>query len=232
MACGRFQVCRSESGYRGPLQRESEASLLRDGWDRTKARRPLGGEGYQPSPFGCEMGLQFRHRPRFPRPRFHPGQSNFPRQGGIGDHGLSPAGLPTTVGASLPAHIHPARSWFVCWLGTSWNIVSPRSTSRHESTRCHHAPRAPFAPSGCYPSGGRLSGHLERHYHCLIAHTGSCARPTPSRFSLGLARGSLQVAASPCSELLLPDVISTRLPPGAWTPAPAGPYGALARFFP
>jgi hypothetical protein len=25
-------------------------------------------EGYQPRPFGCEVGSQFHHRPRFPRP--------------------------------------------------------------------------------------------------------------------------------------------------------------------
>jgi hypothetical protein len=36
----------------------------------------------------------------------------------------------------VPAHIHPARFWFACWLDISWNIVSPGSTSRHESTQC------------------------------------------------------------------------------------------------
>ena len=81
----------------------------------------------------------------------------------------------------MPAHIHPAQFWFACWLDTSWNIVSPGSTSRHESTRCPPCTESPFAPSGCYPSGSGVSRHLERHYPSLIAHTGSCARPTPSR---------------------------------------------------
>jgi hypothetical protein len=44
--------------------------------------------------------------------------------------------------------------------------------------------------------------------------------------------GSLQVAASPCWESALPDVISASLSPAAWTPTPVGPYGAFARFFP
>ena len=44
--------------------------------------------------------------------------------------------------------------------------------------------------------------------------------------------GSLQVAASPCWKMALPDVISASLPLGAWTPTPVGPYGAFARFFP
>ena len=80
----------------------------------------------------------------------------------------------------MPAHIHPARFWFAYWLDMSWSIVSPGSMSRHESTRCPPCTESPFAPSGRYPSGGGLSRHLERHYPSLIAHTGSCARPTPS----------------------------------------------------
>jgi hypothetical protein len=36
-------------------------------------------------------------------------------------------------------------------------------------------------------------------------------------FGLGLVRRSLQVAASPCWEMALPDVISASLSPDAWT---------------
>ncbi len=43
---------------------------------------------------------------------------------------------------------------------------------------------------------------------------------------------SLQVVASLCWELALPDVISASLSPGAWTLTPVGSSGALARFFP
>ena len=81
----------------------------------------------------------------------------------------------------MPAHMHPRRFSFACWLDISWNIASPGSTSRHESTRCPPCTESPFAPLGCYPSRGGVCRHLERHYPFLIAHTGSCARPTPSR---------------------------------------------------
>jgi len=41
--------------------------------------------------------------------------------------------------------------------------------------------QSPFALSGCYPSRSGVYRHLERHYPLIIAHTGSCARPKPSR---------------------------------------------------
>ena len=47
-----------------------------------------------------------------------------------------------------------------------------------------------------------------------------------------LRRESLQVAACPCWELALPDVISASLSLGAWTLTPVGSSGAYARFFP
>jgi len=45
--------------------------------------------------------------------------------------------------------------------------------------------------------------------------------PPPS--ALASVGGSLQVAASPCWEMALPDVISADLSLGAWTPTPAVP---------
>jgi hypothetical protein len=50
--------------------------------------------------------------------------------------------------------------------------------------------------------------------------------------SVSLYSKSLQVAASPCWELALPDVISASLSLGAWTLTPVESYGACARFFP
>ena len=50
--------------------------------------------------------------------------------------------------------------------------------------------------------------------------------------SVALCSRSLQVVASPCWEMALPNVISASLSPGAWTLTPVGPYGACARFFP
>jgi hypothetical protein len=43
----------------------------------------------------------------------------------------------------------------------------------------------------------------------------------PSPTVAALVDGSLQVVASPCWEMALPDVISTSLSPGAWTLTPA-----------
>jgi hypothetical protein len=64
--------------------------------------------------------------------------------------------------------------------------------------------------------------YLSQHYPALVATTGSCARPTPSHcLRFPSACGSLQVVASPCWTLALPDVISAVLSPRAWTPTPA-----------
>ena len=50
--------------------------------------------------------------------------------------------------------------------------------------------------------------HIREHYLSFIALTGSCAGPKPSRrIWLTLLDGSLQVVASPCWEMVLPDVI-------------------------
>ena len=55
-------------------------------------------EGYQPRPFGCTGWVHSSAIGHVsPGPPFHPGQSNFSSP--VGDHGLSPAGLPTTIEA-------------------------------------------------------------------------------------------------------------------------------------
>jgi hypothetical protein len=133
----------------------------------------------------------------------------------------------------VPAHMHPARFWFACWLDISWNIVSPGSTSRHESTQCPPCTESPFAPSGCYPSGGGLSGHLERYYPFLIAHTGSCARPTPSH-SLRPWPRSWVLAG--CCQPLLEDGLSRRYLrksfPRCLDPYPDGTLWCIRPFLP
>ena len=55
---------------------------------------------------------------------------------------------------------------------------------------------------------------LERHYPFFLAHTDSCAKPSPSfRFRVPpLFERSLQVAASPCCVKALPNAVSVVLP--------------------
>ena len=67
----------------------------------------------------------------------------------------------------------------------------------------------------------------------FIAHTSSCAKPVPSSEFVypHLVRRSLQVAASPCWEPVLPDVISAILSSDAWSSIPTVPPSALACFF-
>jgi hypothetical protein len=97
----------------------------------------------------------------------------------------------------------------------------------------HHAPRAPLPLQGVTPPGLASSATckgITLPSSLIRAHAPDQLPPT--RFGLGFARRSLQVAASPCWKMVLPDVISASLSPGAWTPTPVGPYGAFARFFP
>src|SRR5260370_39761268 len=75
--------------------------------------------------------------------------------------------------------------------------------------------------------------HLEGRYPLFIAHTSSCAKPAPSFGFVHshFIRRSLQVAASPCWEPVLPDVISAILSSDAWPSTPTVPPSPLACFF-
>ena len=66
--------------------------------------------------------------------------------------------------------------------------------------------------------------HVRGRCPSFIAHTGSCARPKPSRrLRFNYYDGSLQVVASPCWEMALPSVISADPPLGAWALTPVAP---------
>ena len=93
--------------------------------------------------------------------------------------------------------------------------------------------QSPFAwPTVLPPRQGRVLHGLGGHYPSVLAHTGSCARPNPSRLLRCLGGGSWQVAASPCWDVALPDVISAYVSLGAWTCVPGSPDGACAHSFP
>lgn len=93
--------------------------------------------------------------------------------------------------------------------------------------------REPLCPHRVLPCNGVASvGHVREHYPSFIAHTGSCAGPKSSRcLESPLHIGSLQVAASPCWKLALPDAISADPSVDAWLPTPVEPCAALARCF-
>jgi hypothetical protein len=79
--------------------------------------------------------------------------------------------------------------------------------------RCPPLTESPFAACGCYPLAGGVQHLLGEHYPSFLAPTGSCAPPQSSH-GLRLPpyiRESLQVAASPCWKMVVPDVISASL---------------------
>src|SRR5919108_5668884 len=87
---------------------------------------------------------------------------------------------------------------------------------------CPPCTESPFASLRYYLAEDSVYRYLSQHYPALIATTGSCARPTPShRLRFPSACGSLQVVASPCWTLALPDVRSANLSLRSWTPPPA-----------
>jgi hypothetical protein len=92
--------------------------------------------------------------------------------------------------------------------------------------------QSPFARRGRYPRRGGLASRLEGRYPLVVAHTGSCARPSPSpRLRFPVAR---RVFAG-CRQSLLRDGPSRRYlcDPcvGARTLTPPRSSAAHVRFF-
>jgi hypothetical protein len=70
-------------------------------------------------------------------------------------------------------------------------------------------PRAPLPDLGVTQHRGVLIGHLRGYDASFIAPTGSCVRPPSSpRLDGPSVVGSVQVVASPCWTMALPDIIS------------------------
>jgi len=66
--------------------------------------------------------------------------------------------------------------------------------------------QSPFARNGCYPRRGGLEGRLVGRYPLVVAHTGSCARPSPSpRLRFGrCARGLCRLSPVPAGRWPFP----------------------------
>ena len=68
---------------------------------------------------------------------------------------------------------------------------------------------SPLPGVGVTHRQGDLTSHLRGRYPSVIAPTGSCARPRSSpRLGGSSVVESVQVVASPCWTLALPDIIS------------------------
>jgi hypothetical protein len=201
-------------------------------WIDSKRARPQV-EGFHPRPFGCKVGSQFHHRPRFSEPPISSRTVGFP------ESGWRPwplaAVAPSLERRGLSAGPHPPRARQVYAIARHRRdryrgdqALCPAPLSR----RCPPSAESPFAPSRCYLSGGGLLYHLEGRYPFVIAPTGSCASPKSStRLHSRYSAWSVQVAASPCWKRDLPDVISASLSLDAWTCISPACESARARFF-
>lgn len=140
--------------------------------------------------------------------------------------------LPIAEEAQVLAHIHPSQRWFACGTRPFLLGVHARHSvrGRPRTAKCP----GPLRPHGALLHASRRSRRVGGRYPTLFATTGPCARPHPSRRLRPTVSvsGSSQVAASPCWEVALPDVISAGPSLDARPHAAAGRRGAHARYFP
>ena len=113
-------------------------------------------------------------------------------------------------------HIRPSPPRFASRtrLGLS-NPMLIRHSVRDQLPPGPPSAQSPFAHPRCYLRRGDVSHHLGERYPSFIAHTGSCARPAPSR-----RLRSMPWSAGPCR---LPSA-----PAGRW-PFPALSLQSLRR---
>jgi len=117
----------------------------------------------------------------------------------------------------MPAHIHPSQLRFTSrtrpiFNGTAYPAQSPGPT------KARHVPRAPLPAKGVTSRGvvSRTTSEGITPPSTLI-RTHAPDQIPPAGFSCPYYGGSLQVVASPCWEMVLPDVISAIL---AWVLGP------------
>ncbi len=134
--------------------------------------------------------------------------------------------------AYVLTHIHPSRLRLPC--RTRPLFHGPASPARSPG-RSQGPPGAqsPFARGRCYLLRRDVSRHIGGHYPSFIAHTGSCARPKPSRC---LRLSLLQRVFAGCRQSLLGDGPSRRYLRASFSACldlcPGASLGAPTRFFP
>jgi len=140
---------------------------------------------------------------------------------------LSAHCLPVDEEAQTLARIHPSQSRFTCGTRSIFNgSATPAQCPGPAKTR--QVPRGPLPGQGVTSprvASSATSAGVTPPSSLLRPHA-SDQNPPASSGSPSVG-GSLQVAASPCWESALPDVISADLSLGAWTPTPVVPMVPL-----
>ncbi len=179
---------------------------------------------YPPFPVSWQKGV----RPciTFPKPPSHPGRSDFPSP--VGSNSVSPETLPTQSEAHSPAFtpgvsdLISSSTFFVVTL-----LTDTSSAVVHEMPSIYREPLClleVLPPKGrCQASPRPALPGLHRSYG-LMRQT-KILLP----ISVLLYGRSLQVIASPCWKLALPDVISVDLSLDALDPIPEVPITSLVR---
>jgi hypothetical protein len=144
-------------------------------------------------------------------PPFHPGRSNFSSP--VGDHGFPQAAFP--MQRKLKCRLTYTPHTIGLLPGSHWSFDFPAYPGLVSCTGFPPTPpcaESPFACNRRYLLQRDVLHHVGRRYPPFIAHTGSCAKPNSSRrLRFNLYCGSLQVVASPCWKMALPDIISAIL---------------------
>jgi len=136
---------------------------------------------------------------------------------------LSAHCLPVDEEAQTLARVHPSQIRFACGTRSIFNgSATPAQCPGPAKTR--QVPRGPL------PGQGVTSPRVASSATSVgVTPPSSLIRPhasdqnPPAAYGSPSVGGSLQVAASPCWVVALPDVISADLSPDAWTPTPAAP---------
>ncbi len=186
--------------------------------DRNRARAPVGG-GFPASPFRLRGGFPVPPWATFPGAPLRSRTVGFPESGS--DLGCPPRAFPVTAGLKCWHTYTPIVHGLPTGSPLLRGSVHPSSVSgvRPGAAQCPE----PLRPTRVLPSSGRCQAPpggalppLHRSYG-LMRRTRSLPPPTVA----ALVSGSLQVAASPCWEVALPDVIPASPSLDAWTLTPA-----------
>ena len=120
--------------------------------------------------------------PRFLKPLYDPGRSDFPSPVlASALHAISQGGPSSDArncGAGAP--FAPTRGSLPCPFATMQVPRNPALCLERPRLSWPPSTQSPFARNGRYPRRGSLEGHLEGRYPLVVAHTGSCAKPPPS----------------------------------------------------